>query len=212
MTTKLKLYNRALSHLSTVRLANLTEDRKERYELDAVYDECLQEMLELGLWKFAMRASLMTADPGIEPTFGPAYAYAIPTDFVRLAGITSDPEFKVEVSDYTEENGVWYTSINEMYVRYVSNDVSYGLNLSLYPENYCSAFGTHMALRAALPITRDKATRNDLVLLNDRLLAKAKRLDAVDESVKRKPVGRLVSTRAGFGRGPVFRNGRISNF
>lgn len=209
MTTKLKLYNRALSHLSTVRLANLTEDRKERYELDAVYDESLQEMLEKGLWKFATRASKLEADPGIEPSFGPAYAFAIPTDFVRLTAMCSDPNFKVEVRDYVEENGVWYMEIDTVYVRYVSNHSTYGLNLGLYPENYCAALGTHMALRSALPITRDKATRNDLVLLNDRYLASARRLDAVDESVKRKPVGRLVGSRLGFNSRPDFANGKV---
>jgi hypothetical protein len=161
------------------------------------------------LWKFATRSSSLVADPDIEPSFGKPYAFAIPTDFVRLRAITSDPDFTVEVADYDEENGVWYTNIETIYIKYVSNDVSYGLNLGLYPENYCAAFGTHMALRAALPITRDKATRNDLVLLNDRMLSQSKRLDAVDESVKRKPTGRLVGSRVGFGSRPQFANGKI---
>jgi hypothetical protein len=104
---------------------------------------------------------------------------------------------------------IWNTDIETIYVKYISNDVTYGLNLGLYPENYCSALGAHLALRSALPITRDKVTRNDLIALKREALATSRRLDAVDESVKSKPVGRLVGTRLWIGVRPSFANGKI---
>jgi hypothetical protein len=210
MTTKLKLYNRALSHLSTVRLNSLTEDRKERYELDAVYDEVLQECLELGNWKHAKRSSMLEYDDSIEPTFGYPNAFAKPDDYVRLIGLAEDENFKVEVSDWVDEGGTWYSNLTVMYVSYVSNDTSYGLNLAIYPENYAHFVGTRLALRSSLPISRDKFTRNDLISLSKDALGVSKRLDAINEPVKQKPPGRLTTSRVGNSRRPYFRGGKIS--
>lgn len=210
MTTKLKLYNRALSHLSTIRLNSLTENRKERYELDAVYDEVLQECLEAGNWKHAKRSSMLEYDSSIEPTFGYPNAFAKPDDYVRLLGLAEDENFKVEVSDWVDEGSTWYMNLQTVYVAYVSNDVSYGLNLGIYPENYAHFVGTRLALRSSLPISRDKFTRNDLISLSKEALATSKKLDAINEPVRTKPPGRLVTSRLGSGRRPYFRGGKIS--
>lgn len=197
MTTKLKLYNRALSHLGTVRLNSLTENRKERTELDAVYDETLQECLEEGLWKFAARTVMMEADTGVDPEFGPSYAFARPSDYVRAMAFSTDENLKAELPDWIDENQVWYADVNIIYLRYVSNGTTYGLDLGKYPEYYANFVGARMALRSSLPITRDKFTRNDLLTIDNRALAKAKKLGAVNEPVKVKPVGRLVQARLG---------------
>lgn len=212
MTTKIKLYNRALGHLGTIRLnptTGLTENRKERYELDAVYDEVLQECLEEGLWKFATRTVKLDADPSVEPEFGPAHAFARPDDYVRALAFASDENLKAELPDWIDENGVWYADIDTVYLRYVSNGTDYGLDLGKYPEYYAAFVGARLALRSSLPITRDKFTRNDLLTLDTRSLAKAKKLGAVNEPVKTKPVGRLVQSRLGR---PTMtsRNGRLT--
>lgn len=209
MTTKLRLYNGALAHCSTVRLANLTEDRKERYELDAVYDDTLAECLELGLWKFAKRTVQMFADPDIEPSFGKPYAFPFPEDYVRTIAFCTDEELKVEVEDWQEENEVWYADIDTIYLSFVSNDLTYGGDLGKFTPSYTAFVETRLALKAALPITRDKVTRNDLLQLDQQALRTAKRLDAVDEPIKYSPPGRLVGSRSGFGISPDFANGRM---
>src|SRR5690242_8504620 len=98
MVDQLSLYNRALRHLKVRRLANLTENTLARNELDAVYAEVLQAMLEKAGWKFAIRTSQLTADPNIDPAFGLSYVYALPDDFVRWAAICVDDMFRVEDS------------------------------------------------------------------------------------------------------------------
>ena len=210
MTTKLKLYNKAAGHLSTVRLASTTEAHKTRYELDAVYDDTLQACLEKGLWKFGKRTVHLEYDTAITPDFGPAYAFAQPDDYVRTFAFCTDEMLENEVEDYLEENGVWYAPVTDIYLAYLSNDASYGLNLGLWTENFAEYVGAQLALNCALPITRDKFTRNDLLTLSSNYLKVAKRLDAVDEPIKRKPMGRLVQSRLGGYSGPNFRNGKMS--
>jgi hypothetical protein len=211
VTTKLKLYNKALKHLSTVRLANLTENNKARFELDAVYDDTLQACLEKGLWKHAKRTVMMEADTDTEQNFGYAYAYPFPSDYVRTFAFCDDENLTHEVEEYLEENNVWYTNSAVVYLSYVSNGPTYGLDLGKYTENYAEYVGAQLALDSSLPITRDKVTRNDLLTISSNFLKISKRLDAVDEPIKRQPQGRLVSARSGFGPGRVgFRNGRMT--
>jgi hypothetical protein len=197
MTTKLKLYNKALRHLSTIRLNSLTENRKERYELDAIYDDTLQQCLEEGLWKFASRTVMLDADTAVQPDFGYDYAFSRPTDYVRMMGFTSDEYLKTEITDWVDENNVWYAATTPIYLRYVSNGATYGLDLAKYPEYYAEWVGIKLALNSALPITRERSDRNDLLTLDTRWLSKSQKLGAVNEPVKTRPAGRLVNARRG---------------
>jgi hypothetical protein len=99
MVSKLTLYNMALGHLGPERLAALTEERPDRYELDAVYDGVKQHMLEAGIWKFALRTIQWDADTDMEPLFGLPYAFSMPDDFVRFHLLSPD-----ERQDHEDES------------------------------------------------------------------------------------------------------------
>jgi hypothetical protein len=210
MTSKLELFNKALSNVGSGRLLALTDDRNERYELDAVYDGCLVYMLERAGWKFALRSSELTYDPAIDTSFGLTYAYTLPTDFVRIAAISTDEMFNSELMDYRKEAGLIYTNSSIIYLSYVSDGASYGLDLAKYSETYAEALGMWMAYRSVLPISKDRGDRADLLRLFKSTLEDAKRSDAIDERVKWKPEGRWAQARRG-GRGRVYtKNGRMS--
>jgi hypothetical protein len=198
MTTKLKLYNLALgTYVGTQRLANLTENVASRHALDAVYDSSVQYMLEQGIWKFALRVAELIKDV-TAPTLHREHSYAIPDDFVRLARISSDDRLDAELLDYREANGKWYSNVDPIFIEYVSNDDDYGLDLDLWPANFEQAVASWMAYQSVLDISKDRSDRADLLTLHQRTLANARRLDAVDEAVKRKPTGSWVRSR-GFG-------------
>lgn len=213
MTTKIKLYNKALGFIGGQRLhptTGLTETTATRYELDAVYDDALQYMLEQAAWKFALRTVLIEADTGIDPGFGLAYGYTIPTDYVRLAGISNDDYFTPgNEPNYAEENGYFFASVDQFYLKYVSNDASYGLDLALYPQHYTEALAAWMAYKSVLPITGDRPDRNDILAQHNRALSISKRLHALSDPVKLKPPGTWGPSRGGHRR-TGFRNGRMS--
>lgn len=209
MVDQLSLYNRALRHLKVRRLANLTEDVLARYELDAVYAEVKQGLLEKAGWKFAIRTSQLTADPDIEPGFGLSYVYALPDDFVRWTAIAVDDMFNVEDAGFEEKNDLLYSNNNTLYVKYVSNDPDYGFNLGLFPDNYSELFGLELAERTCIPITKDDALLNAIERRKATALARAKNFDAIKDHVQFKPVGSLVAARAGGSPNPYFRNGRM---
>jgi hypothetical protein len=207
---QLNLYNRALRHLKVRRLANLTESVTARYELDAVFPDVKKAMLERAGWKFAIRTSMLTADDSITPGFGLMNVFALPEDFVRWAAICVDSLFQVEDASFEEKNGLLYSNQGVLYVKYVSNGDDYGYDLGLFPDNYAEAFGSELAERTCLPITKDSGLLNDVRKENARLLMRAKNFDAIKEHVQFKPQGSVVTARSNGGmRGPFFRNGNI---
>jgi len=208
MTSRLELYNGALAHLSTIRLANLTENRGERFELDAVYDKVVAGCLAAGGRKFAKRSAMLTYNQEVDVEFGKMYPFDVPDDFVRLMKIASDEEMKHEI-DFEYEHGQWFCNEQTIYIAYVSDDEEYGMDLALWPPSFTEYAESSLAYRSSIPITKDRGTRNDLIILNRQHLQTAKKYDAIGEPVKDKPAGRLVRSRIGGAGEPTFRNGMI---
>ena len=209
MATKLDLYNRALRHLKMVRLANLTESVASRRELDAVYDGALQYALECGGWKFATRTSALTEPDAAATNFGLSYAYPIPSDFVRWVAISPNELFTTEVDDWEEEAGYVYSNLSTLYIKYVSNSTSYGLDIAAFPDNYAEFVALIMAERVCIPLTSDTKLEEGVSQKRYRAELRAKRFDAIKERVKFRPTGTLVNSRSNGVRGPFFGNGKI---
>jgi hypothetical protein len=123
--TKLTLYNDALLLCGERFLASLTEEREPRRLLDRAWDGgAVRACLEMGQWGFAMRTIQLDYDSGIQPDFGYARAFVKPTDWVLTSGLCSDEFFRSPLTRYTDEAGYWYSDLDTIYVRYVSDDVA----------------------------------------------------------------------------------------
>lgn len=195
MASKLGLYNAALRHLGAVRLASLTANRSDRYELDQVYAEALLHMLGEGNWKFALRTVELTADADVDVGFGTyTSAFGQPDDFVRMAGFSTDENFAVEI-DFHQEGAFWYLNQSPVYLRYVSSDLSYGLNLGLYPPNYTEAVGAWLAFQAAMPVTKSAEIKDRAFAYYNRFLNRAKEVEALGNPVKFPPRGTWAASR-----------------
>lgn len=200
MTDQLALYQMACRHLSQERISSLTEDVFVKRELDAVYAEACEEGLEEGYWRWALRAQFIETDPDVETSFGLAYAFTPPDDLVAIQAISSDDHFNVELEGWSYEGGYIYSDLDSFYIRYVSNDVAFGMDLGKWPMFFAKGVSYLMAEKAALPILKDRADRNDYGALARAQFSKARIKDAVNNPVRRRPAGRLVSSRFGFGR------------
>lgn len=195
MVTKLELYNKALTHLGPTRLLADNENRPDRHELDAVYQGTLKAMLERGLWYFALRSSMLLPDNDVEPRFGRQCAYRLPEDYVRLRAICVDERQEIEDRSFRRERDVIYSDQSRLFMSYVSDDVNYGRNLGAFTELFAEAMAAELAYQSGLPITKDRGTKNDLLIIKKQALFDAKRLEAVDERVKFRPVGSWATSR-----------------
>lgn len=201
MTTKIQVYNQALSRLGPVRLASLVENRPERIVFDQHYDEVVQEVLESGLWFFALRTQEWTPDIDATDSINGQFVYNIPADYVRLRKISPDQAQVSEDLSYRREGETILSDHSLLYVTFVSNDASYGLNLAAWPQLFANTVADYLALRSNLPITKDRGTTNDLEQKAARSLAKARRVDAVDERIKLKQPGTWIQSRSQYNRG-----------
>lgn len=186
MTTKLSLYNDALTtHLGERRLANESEDREPRHNLDAVYDASLKYCLEAGFWDFAMRAVMIEKSLAVVPAFGYQFAFAKPVDWVKT--FIMSPNAWLEPSllnkQVTDEAGYWYTDVDPIYVKYVSIDTAYGLDLARWPESFSNFVGCYLAWKQVKPSTSSGSKYEDLTKTLKRLKEDALAKDAVNAPV-----------------------------
>jgi hypothetical protein len=195
MATKLQLYNTALRYCRE-RKVTLTEDRKPRRLLDDVWDQGgVDDCLESGQWKFAMRAVKIDADTTIDRQFGFTYAFSKPTDWVITSAVCSDEYYDMPLIRYAHENDYWYADIDVMYVKYVSNHADYGNNMSLWPQT----FFRYVAASFANEIVDDLTSNEETIASVERRLAKnelkAKNKDAMNQPQRFAAPGNWSSSR-----------------
>jgi hypothetical protein len=199
MASRLSLYNNALStYLGERTLASLTEDRKPRRILDRVYDEALIFCLEQGQWNFAMRAVEIGASESVESEFGQRYVFTKPEDWIRTCAVSSDDRFQTPITTYADETEYWVADVDPIYVRYISSDPDFGLNLGIWPSTFTEYVTVSLARRACIGVTSDKAMFRDLMNLERRARLDAMAKDALNEAQPRfAPPGTWVTSRTG---------------
>lgn len=199
---QLVIYNKALHIIGERALTSLTENREPRRVLDDVWDSgnMLNYVLEEGMWKFSLRASKMIADPAIHPQFGYPYGFQQPTDFVRIAQLCSDEWFNIPLTEYVFEAGVFYSIVqNAVFLQYVSNDPSYGLNTAIWPETFKEYLGAWMAARSALRLTQSEKKEDRAFAFLKKLKDDALSKNALQGPTQFTPQGSWVSARYGSG-------------
>lgn len=189
-TSRLQIYNTALLMCGERSLASLTENREPRHLLDTVWnnggvDDCLEE----GQWFFAMRADEMGYDTDITPSFGYARAFTKPTDWLLTSAVCSDEFFRQPLLRYSDEAGYWTADIDTIYVKYVSNDVQFGMNLALWTPSFTDFVASHFAYKISFKLTNDEATFNKLIAVRERMKRDAKNKSAMAETTKFSPPG-----------------------
>lgn len=210
--TRLSIYNGALRLLSERRLASLSENREPRRLLDDAWGDgqtngAVKYCLERGQWKFATRTVQADYSPSIEPPFGFRYAFDQPVDMVQVAGIYEDSGCRMPLLRYSDERQYWYADLPTIYVSYISNDASYGADLSLWPATFEKVIEAYLAMEVAGNLTQGenkqiKAERNF-----ERAVAQARSSDAMRSPTKFTPPGSWSQARHGYGSG---RNNRWS--
>lgn len=198
MPTQLSLYNGALVDIGSTRITSLSDDVESRYHLDAVWnDDAIRAVLELGQWNFAIRTQKITYSPSVSsPDFGYQYGFDRPADLVRTVSFSADEYFSFPFRDYKTEGAYWWSDIDTIYVRYVSDDNSYGRDMSLWPTSFTRLFHAYLALNIAPLLTNGSKTEAMERLFRTRL-ADAQAKDAMEDATQEPPKGSWVMSRLG---------------
>lgn len=157
-TSRLQLYNDALLLVGERSLTDLTVVEESRRLLDQVWnnggvDACLEE----AQWEFAMRTTRIDYDPSITPEWGYSRAFGKPTDWILTSGVFSDEFCRTPLLRYVDEAGYWFSDLDSIYVRIISNDPGYGGNLGLWPKSFTEFVAAHFGAQLVLKTTNDEA-------------------------------------------------------
>ncbi len=199
--SKLSLYQGALLNLSVEKLSGISEDIEPRHVMDRVWDNQLRDrVLQMGQWNFATRAQKLDSSSSLTPSFGYQFGFTRPTDWIRTVGLTQDEYFGVPLTRYVDEAAVWYADIDPIYVRFISNDTSYGYDYSLWPPNFSEFVEYYMAYKTAGRITGQYDDEKLEKKMKKALLA-AKSTDAMESPARFTPLGSWARSRQGRRRG-----------
>lgn len=196
MADKLAVYRNALLFIDERKIASLSEAREPRRALDDAWDNTVDYCLQQGFWNFAMRTVQMDSSTSVNPTFGFSYAFTKPSDIVQLYQMGSEDTFAVPFNDFRDEAGYWYSNIDPMFARYVSNDTAYGLDLSLWTPMFAEYVACRLAYRTNGRITGDKEKTAELKKEQKRLKEGAASKDAMSEGPISPPHGTWVRSRS----------------
>lgn len=197
MADKLSLYNDALGWLNERKLASLTEAREPRRVLDDAWDGVVAHCLEAGVWNWSMRAQEIESSTSVEPGFGYAYAFQQPDDMQRFWQMADNPHFDPQLQYFHDEAGFWYADVDPIWVRFISNDVDYGLNIGKWTQMFADYVAARLAVRCCGRITGNDSRLDGLMRIEKKAKAQALSNDAMREPPGRLPVGSWVSSRGG---------------
>ncbi len=188
-------YNKALRHLEERPLLSLTEKREPRYLLDAEWSDAVATVLQSGYWKFGMRMVLANPDTTSSLNFGRKYSYLKPSDWVRTYQVSPDDRFYRLDREYIDGNGSWFSDLPYFYVRYVSNDPNFGMNMSLWGQAFTEYLGGYLAWCICPRIKQALDKKQDIEKTLKRLKAEAMAIDAMDAPPGKIPWGSWVTSR-----------------
>ncbi len=164
-TSALSLFNKALRYLGERKLASLNENRESFRYLQDEYSDNNLFCISQGNWNYAMREAEFQAEDAISPNFGYAYVFQKPVDWNHTFQVSDNEAFDPLLRDYTDQNNFWYSNIATIYVKYISIDPNYGLNLGLWTP----AFVEYVACRLAWTYVPRLQDKDKIKMINDAL-------------------------------------------
>jgi hypothetical protein len=194
--TKISTINSALRLLKTRKLtdAELAGNLREpaRIANDIFDADFVRGCLEAGAWRFALRSQQIFASPSITPDFGFEFAFEKGTDWLRTVGVYDQGDMNQPWSDYRDEATVIYTSIDTLFVTYVSSDVDFGADFAKWPRSFQEFVEAKLASLMAGPMTQEG---QEMMSLSDLYLKRAIGKDVINEPARRQQPGTWVRAR-----------------
>ncbi|KKM04208.1 hypothetical protein LCGC14_1766550 [marine sediment metagenome] len=196
-TDRLSLYKIALVACGERTIASLSEPREPRRLLDEVWNRgsgVVKYVLEQGLWNFAIRTSKLDSSSSISTSFGYTFTFEMPSDYVRLVELSSGEYFTQPMTRYEIEQASLYADVDPIYMRYISDNSSYGSDLSLWPETVSLWTGHWMGVQIA-PALKNDLDMDRLERRTRRYLHDARSKDAQQDPTRWPPLSSWASAR-----------------
>jgi hypothetical protein len=181
--------NSALAKIGAGRITALGEASKNASLCAELYDKCRDDLLRAHSWNFATaRAKL--ARQAEAPAFGPAYAYALPADWIRCVSAHGSADGGPAVV-YRIEGAGLLSDAEQVYLRYVRRVA----DANLMPADFREALACLLARELAVPIAQSGSLEEKLEARFRTRLRRARTTDGLEDQPEPMPIGAWAAVR-----------------
>lgn len=183
MSSVVFICNLALSNIGKDNISDLDEGSAEARACKQFYAHTRDTMLQAYPWRWAQTTQSLAAISNDKANRW-VYAYQRPSDCLKVRRVMGElmldyvPYDETSVRgggfDYAIEGSVIYTGLSPAYLVYTSRVE----DVTLFPPLFQDALSWHLAVRLAMPLTRDPKIRADAFQLAQRMQAEAAVSDA----------------------------------
>lgn len=176
MTSKVSICNLALSNVAAGNITSLTEESAEARACNQFYDQTLASLLESYHWRFARRAVALAEVTNTKPGKW-RKAFRRPSDCRKLRRITDalmldDTDAKGVANE--QEGSVIFCNLDVAYLEYTADQP----DPTKFPALFVDALSWLLAVKLAMPLTRDPKVRADAYQVAQRSRSDAEIADA----------------------------------
>lgn len=154
--TPTDICNMALSRLGEPRISDIDENTPRGISCRTHYEVVRDSLLRSHPWNFAVSRALLSQS-ATAPAFGFSYAYALPSDFLRLMTLNGI-QAEMCVSEYTLESGQILTYSDEAKITYVRRVT----DPTAYDPIFLEVLAFRLASAVAMDITSDLEKRDSM--------------------------------------------------
>jgi hypothetical protein len=151
MSVSVDICNSALIKLGAERINALTDDSKVARLCQEQYPKIAKRVLRSHLWTFAIKRALLSPS-GVSLEFGDRNLFNIPLDNIRIIGINSNYNYKVE-QQYI------ITELDEVRLSYISSETPE----AYYDENFKEALACALAADLCYALTQSNTLKQSLL-------------------------------------------------
>lgn len=187
MTSVVSICNLALTNIGKKNITNLNEASTEAKACNQFYDHTLRIMLQAYPYRWAGKTLSLAGITNDKPLYW-QYAFARPVDClkVRRIDINSMSTTYADLSaldmsgvsqqglPYDIEGQTLYCNIDPCFLIYTATQT----DPTKFPELFVDALSWHLAVRLAMPVTRDPSVRAEAFKMATAMQAQAEALDA----------------------------------
>ena len=174
----ISICNEAIVLVGGQTITDFTDNTKEARLVEQLYQSAIEQVLRDYDWGFAIKRSEELAALGDDPEFEWRYQYQLPADFVRILGVYGDPNFEIE------GQVLLINESSDVYIKYIYLVA----DVSLFDSLFRRALIMRLAADLAYPLTKKRTKEEELIVLYERAISKAKTVDRKEtKNVARTP-------------------------
>lgn len=189
MASDVSICNRAMQKLGAKRIVDFDEDSVNARECAACFEELRDAELRAHPWAFAAKRAQLAASTDA-PAFGPANAFPLPEDFLRLLPV--DPEYLTNEDDWRIEGRQILTNDSApLNIRYVYRVEDANEMDALFRESLASRIAYELCEKLTQSNQKKEAAAQDY----KRAISEAKRANAIEKIAEEPPEDTWLSVR-----------------